>query len=115
MYGPVMCGLQLHTHCYISSMPSLTSPGNGSADTGRDLSGDTELEGRDSHLGERSDPSIARGQRSRYQSTGDVERGGDWSDHEKEHIVLFCFVLCGLKLSVCLWWLQVPLQDLSGA
>ena len=29
--------------------------------------------------------------------------------------VLFCFVLFGLQLSVCLWWLQVPLRDLSDA
>ena len=27
--------------------------------------------------------------------------------------VLFCFVLFGLQLSVCLWWLQVPLRILS--
>ena len=27
--------------------------------------------------------------------------------------VLFCFVLFGLQLSVCLWWLQVPLRGLS--
>ena len=27
----------------------------------------------------------------------------------------FCFVLFGLQLSVCLWWLQVPLRDLSDA
>ena len=26
-----------------------------------------------------------------------------------------CFVLFGLQLSVCLWWLQVPLRDLSDA
>ena len=30
-------------------------------------------------------------------------------------VVLFCFVLFGLQLSVCLWWLQVPLRDLSDA
>ena len=29
--------------------------------------------------------------------------------------VLFCFVLFGLQLSVCLWWLQVPLRILSDA
>ena len=29
--------------------------------------------------------------------------------------VLFCSVLFGLQLSVCLWWLQVPLRDLSDA
>ena len=29
--------------------------------------------------------------------------------------VLFCFVLFGLQLPVCLWWLQVPLRDLSDA
>ena len=29
--------------------------------------------------------------------------------------VSFCFVLFGLQLSVCLWWLQVPLRDLSDA
>ena len=29
--------------------------------------------------------------------------------------ILFCFVLFGLQLSVCLWWLQVPLRDLSDA
>ena len=28
---------------------------------------------------------------------------------------MFCFVLFGLQLSVCLWWLQVPLRDLSDA
>ena len=28
---------------------------------------------------------------------------------------LFCFVLFALQLSVCLWWLQVPLRDLSDA
>ena len=27
----------------------------------------------------------------------------------------FCFVLFGLQLLVCLWWLQVPLRDLSDA
>ena len=32
-----------------------------------------------------------------------------------ELAVLFCFVLFGLQLSVCLWWLQVPLRDLSDA
>jgi hypothetical protein len=31
--------------------------------------------------------------------------------------ILFCFVLFGLQLSVCLWcqWLQVPLRILSDA
>ena len=29
--------------------------------------------------------------------------------------ILFCFVLFGLQLSVCLWWLQVPLRELSDA
>ena len=28
---------------------------------------------------------------------------------------MFCFVLFGLQLSVCMWWLQVPLRDLSDA
>ena len=31
------------------------------------------------------------------------------------HLYVFCFVLFGLQLSVCLWWLQVPLRDLSDA
>ena len=29
--------------------------------------------------------------------------------------VLFCFVLFCLQLSVCLWWLRVPLRILSDA
>ena len=29
--------------------------------------------------------------------------------------VLFCFVLFGLQLPVCLWWLRVPLRILSDA
>ena len=40
------------------------------------------------------------------------------TDGGHEHAVrrlLFCFVLFGLQLSVCLWWLQVPLRDLSDA
>ena len=44
-----------------------------------------------------------------------------WHDGKREECerdecrVLFCFVLFGLQLSVCLRWLQVPLRDLSDA
>ena len=66
VYGPVMCGLQLRTlrfrRCH--RRPARAMSIQGSADTGRDLSGDAELEGRDNHLGERSDPSI-RGAKKR--------------------------------------------------
>ena len=44
----------------------------------------------------------------------------DWrqvrlSSHLAMVSLRFCFVLFGLQLSVCLWWLQVPLRDLSDA
>ena len=38
---------------------------------------------------------------------------GDAGSENEPRMEMFCFVLFGLQLSVCLWWLQVPLRDLS--
>ena len=54
----------------------------------------------------------------RHQVFSCYERGLEKTirrDFESRGKVLFCFVLFGLQLSVCLWWLQVPLRDLSDA
>ena len=53
-------------HASLSSMPSSTGPQGRRETGGRDLSGDAELEGRDNHSGERSDPLIAGVRRSGY-------------------------------------------------
>ena len=53
-------------HASLSSMPSSTGPQGRRETGGRDLSGDAELEGRDNHSGERSDPFIAGVRRSGY-------------------------------------------------
>ena len=65
-------------HASLSSMPSSTGPEvrMGCPPTGgRDLSGDAELEGRDNHSGERSDPSQPGGEEA--DTEGPVMRRGE--------------------------------------
>ena len=42
-------------------------------------------------------------------------KGSVWTCHVSYIFVLFCFVLFGLQLSLCLWWRLVPLRGLSAA